>query len=209
MTYRFRSAVAFAALAILTLTACGSDHDAHSSNSASTVEQTAGDTAAAVPTIPADASFNAADVECAQGMIPHHEQAIEMAAVALAAKAAAGPEVVDLAERIQGAQDPEIATMKGWLTGWGQSEMADMAGHDMADMGGMMSAEDMDKLTTLTGSEFDKAWLEMMIAHHQGAVKMAEDVKANGKDPDVAALADRIIAGQTAEITEMQALLGS
>ena len=208
MTYRSRSVVALVAFAILTLAACGSDHDAHSSNSAATVEQTAGD-AAAVPTIPADASFNAADVEFNQGMIPHHEQSIEMADIALAAKAAAGPEVIDLAERIQGAQDPEIATMKGWLTAWGQSEMADMAGHDMSSMDGMMSAEDMDKLTTLTGSEFDRAWLEMMIAHHQGAVKMAQDVKANGKDADVAALADQIIAGQTAEITEMQALLGS
>ena len=73
----------------------------------------------------------------------------------------------------------------------------------------VMSADDMDKLGTLTGTDFDTAWLEMMIAHHEGAVKMSEDVKSNGKSPDVATLADQIIAGQTAEITEMKALLGS
>lgn len=191
MTYRSRSAVALALLATLMLAACGSGHGAHGANSS------------------ASASFNAADVEFAQGMIPHHEQAIEMADMALDPTAAAGPEVTDLARRIQGAQDPEIATMKGWLAAWDQPEMADMAGHDMSSMEGMMSAEDMDKLVTLTGSEFDTAWLEMMIAHHQGAVKMSQDVTAKGKDPDVAALADKIIAAQTAEITEMQGLLGS
>jgi len=208
MTYRSRSAVALAVLSSLTLAACGSDHDTHSSGAGSTVASSSGSDSSA-PTIPADAAFNAADVKFTQGMIPHHEQAIEMADIALDPKAAAGPEVTDLAKRIQGAQDPEIATMKGWLTTWGQPEMGDMPGHDMSSMDGMMSADDMDKLGTLTGTDFDTAWLEMMIAHHEGAVKMSEDVKSNGKSPDVATLADQIIAGQTAEITEMNALLGS
>ena len=74
MTYRSRSAIALAVLAAFTLTACGSDHGAHSSGADSTESPT--------PTIPADASFAAADVEFAQGMIPHHQQAIEMADIA-------------------------------------------------------------------------------------------------------------------------------
>ena len=56
-----------------------------------------------------------------------------------------------------------------------------------------MSADEMDKLGSLQGVAFDAAWLAMMIAHHQGAVSMAEDVKANGKQADVAALADQVI----------------
>ena len=208
MTYRSRPALAFAVLATVTLAACGSDHDTHQSGSSgSTASSETSDSSAA--TIPGDAAFNAADVEFTQGMIPHHEQAIEMADIALDPKAGAGAAVIDLATRIQGAQDPEIETMKGWLAAWGQPEMGEMAGHDMSSMEGMMSAEDMDRLGTLTGGEFDTAWLEMMIAHHEGAVTMAEDVKTGGKDPSVASLADQIIAGQTAEIAEMQALLGS
>jgi uncharacterized protein (DUF305 family) len=198
MTYRSRSAVALALLATVALPACGG-HDSHSS----------GNTDATSLSIVADATFNDADVAFTQDMIPHHEQAIEMAGIALDPKAAAGPEVTDLATRIQGAQDPEIATMKGWLTAWGQPEMGDLPDHDMSSMDGMMSADDMDKLGTLTGADFDTAWLEMMIAHHEGAVKMSDDVKANGKSPDVATLADQIIAGQTAEIAEMKGLLGS
>lgn len=202
MTPRSRSALvlALAAVATLTLSACGS-HDDHGSGS--------GGSAASTVPIAADASFNATDLEFVQGMIPHHEQAIEMADIALDPKAAASAEVVALAKQIQGAQDPEIETMKGWLTTWGQPEMADMPGHDMSSMKGMMSADDMDRLATLTGTEFDKAWLEMMIAHHEGALTMAQDVKAGGKDVDVAALADEVIAGQTAEIAEMKGLLGS
>lgn len=60
----------------------------------------------------------------------------------------------------------------------------------------------------LTGSEFDTMWMQMMIEHHEGAIAMAEDVKTAGENTDVALLADQIIAAQTAEIAEMQALLG-
>jgi uncharacterized protein (DUF305 family) len=65
----------------------------------------------------------------------------------------------------------------------------------------------MDALAASTGTEFDTMWLEMMIAHHEGAISQSETVKANGANPDVLALADQIITAQQAEITEMQALL--
>lgn len=179
------------------VTACSDDHGAdHSTGTESTA------------TIPADAAFNDADVEFAQGMIPHHEQAVEMAEIALDPNVGAGPVVLDLATRIKGAQDPEIELMTGWLTAWGQPLQMDMSdGHDMADMDGMMSAEEMDALAAATGAEFDRLWLEMMIAHHEGAITMSQDVKANGAAAEVATLADAIIAAQQAEIDEMTAAL--
>lgn len=195
---RARRAAVLAASIALVLSACGGHDDAAHS-----------DSTAAAASVPADATFNEADVKFAQEMIPHHEQAIEMADIALDPASLARAEVTDLASRIQGGQDPEIELMNGWLEAWGQPTMEELPDHDMSSMEGMMSAEDMDRLATLTGSEFDQAWLEMMIAHHEGAVKMAEDVKAEGKDPAVAELADAVIAAQTTEIAEMRALLGS
>ena len=160
------------------------------------------------PTAPADADYTVADVEFAQGMIAHHEQAILMAEIALDPTVGASPEVVDLARRIQAAQDPEIEQMTAWLTSRGQSLTMDMSdGHSMDDMPGMMSAEDMEMLPTLVGPEFDAAWLEMMIAHHKGAVEQAQTVLAEGTNPELAALANAIITAQQGEITEMEALL--
>jgi uncharacterized protein (DUF305 family) len=180
----------------------------------------AADTLAPVQSVPsisasgaasgAATAFNDADVAFAQGMIGHHEQAIEMAEIALDPNAGASPEVLDLAGRIQSAQGPEIDLLTGWLTSWGQPVQMDAsAGHDMASMEGMMTAEEMDQLATLSGPEFDTMWMEMMIRHHQGAIAQSETVKAAGSNPEALALADQIIAAQSGEITEMEALLAS
>ena len=72
-----------------------------------------------------------------------------------------------------------------------------------------MTADQMDELASMTGAEFDQMWLEMMIAHHQGAISQSETVKSGGSNADVLLLADQIITAQQAEITEMQALLQS
>ena len=120
----------------------------------------------------------------------------------------AGDEVRDLATRIKAGQNPEITMMSGWLNAWGQPLTMDMGGgHDMSSMEGMMSVEEMDGLGALTGTEFDKAWLEMMTRHHEGAIAMALTVKADGSNPEVLALADQVIAAQQGEIDEMAALL--
>ena len=97
--------------------------------------------------------------------------------------------------------------MTAWLTAAGEPVAMDMSSGEMAMMEGMMTAEQMDAMAAATGAEFDTMWLEMMIAHHQGAVAQSETVKAAGSNPDVLALADQIIAAQQAEIAEMQALL--
>lgn len=152
----------------------------------------------------ADADANAADVMFVQMMIPHHEQAVVMADDAL--DISEDPDLRALAEQIRAAQQPEIEQMQGWLDEWGVPEMmdGDMAGHmGHGGMDGMMSEEDLDELRQLTGSEFDDAWTRMMIEHHEGALDMAQDVREDGRSPEVRELADEIITAQQAEIELM------
>ena len=186
----------------LVLAACGGSsdsgsggHDSHTSGSSSPSSSTA--------------AHNAQDVSFAQGMIPHHQQALEMAK--LAAGRASSAKVKDLATRIEKAQDPEIRTMSGWLESWGQSVPSAMPGMDHSahsGMAGMMDSKDMDKLEKASGADFDTMFLTMMIEHHKGAVQMAGTEKAKGAYAPATSMADAIITGQTAEITEMNKLLG-
>ena len=155
------------------------------------------------------AAFNNADVTFVQGMIPHHRGALTMAQ--MADGRAEAPRVVDLANRIEAAQEPEIETMTGWLEEWGEPlPEEDMGGMDHGS-GGMdmegMSEEDMTALDSSSGAEFDRMFLDMMIPHHQGAVEMAETEIADGSDQDAVEMAREIVESQTAEIQEMQTLL--
>ncbi|BCB77989.1 DUF305 domain-containing protein [Phytohabitans flavus] len=158
---------------------------------------------------PADAAgHNDADVEFAQGMIPHHQQAVEMAE--LAATRAANPKVKELASKIAAAQGPEIGQMNGWLTAWGAPPPATSGGHDThGSMPGMMSDADMAALEKATGRDFDKRFLEMMIEHHEGALRMATSEQQQGQHPGAKALAQKIEADQTAEIEQMRTMLQS
>jgi uncharacterized protein (DUF305 family) len=148
------------------------------------------------------------DVMFAQMMIPHHEQAVDMAEIALG-KTDTSDEVRKLATAIKQAQDPEIATMTRWLQSWGAAAPTSMApgGTDHANMGnGVMSAADMEALAQASGAAFDEKWVSMMIEHHEGAIDMARQVLATTQDPDVKALADAVIKGQTEEITKMRSM---
>lgn len=155
------------------------------------------------------ADFNDADVTFVRGMIPHHEQAVEMAD--LAVENGTSADVKALAEKIKGEQDPEIKTMKGFLKDWGKNEgegsddMGSDSSGDSAEMG-MMSDDEMADLEAASGAEFDTMFLEMMTKHHEGAVTMAETEQADGKSADAKDLAGQIIKAQKAEITEMKAL---
>lgn len=146
---------------------------------------------------------NAQDVMFAQMMIPHHEQAVTMAKQA--ATKASSPEVKRLAAQIERAQGPEIQKMKGWLQTWGEPMSSDHGMH-MGD--GMMSEQDMKRLDSLSGKAFDKAFLEMMIKHHQGAIAMARTEQAQGSSTDAKTLANSIVTSQSAEIATMRKLLG-
>ncbi len=159
------------------------------------------------------AAVNDADVTFVQGMIPHHRSAVVMAEIAEGR--AEDPRVLDLAGRIEAAQQPEIDTMTGWLEEWGKpvpeesdsgmsTDHGSMGGHGSMEMGGEM---DMGALEGASGPEFDRMFLEMMTAHHQGAVEMAETEIGEGSNPDAIALAQQIADSQTAEIEEMQRLL--
>ncbi len=203
MKLRFLSVLAV--VGALGLAACGSDDVASPASQTAAPQAPASQAPAATTT--SGAAFNDADVTFAQGMIPHHQQAIEMADIALGPSIGASAQVRDLATRIKGGQDPEIQLMTGWLTAWAQPVQSNMGtGHDMS-MDGMMSAEEMDSLGTITGADFDKMWMEMMVRHHEGAIAMAQTAKAAGSNTEVLALADQVIAAQQSEITEMQKLL--
>ena len=157
--------------------------------------------------IPESADFNDADVMFAQMMIPHHEQAIEMSDIALDPNTGASAAIIALATQIKGAQDPEISQMKNLLTTWGMpTKMGSMDHSSMMD--GMLSLEEMDTLGQLKGAEFDKAWAKGMIAHHEGAIEMANDVLANGKNSEILALANAVVSGQSTEIETLKPLAG-
>ena len=146
--------------------------------------------------------FSAADVMFAQMMIPHHQQAVDLGVIA--ENGEASPEVLALAKDISHDQTHEIEHMQAWLDAAGAHEHAD---HDMA-MDGMLTEAQLETLKAAKGAEFDRLFLEGMIAHHEGAVSMAEDV-VDSKNPDVAELAASIIKSQTEQIQYMKELLGN
>ncbi|MGI5458697.1 DUF305 domain-containing protein [Streptomyces sp. CA-249302] len=189
-----------AVTAAVTLAACGNDDGGSSSG-----HEGHGSSASASST----GDHNKQDVSFAQGMIPHHQQALEMAE--LAAGRAKSAQVKDLAARIEKAQDPEIRTMSGWLKAWGEDVPSAMPGMDHSagsGMTGMMDAKDMTALAKASGTDFDTMFLTMMIEHHKGAVEMAESEKSKGSYDPATTLADGIVTTQTAEIKEMNQLLG-
>jgi uncharacterized protein (DUF305 family) len=165
--------------------------------------------------------FNDADVEFATAMIPHHAQALEM--VTLTVERDLDPEVQALAEGIQAAQVPEVEQLSDWLTAWDEAVPATSLDHANAhgdehdqqglegteDMPGMMSADDMRALENSSAADFQDLWLEMMVEHHRGAVEMARTQQADGEFADAVALAESIESSQTAEIEQMESLLGS
>jgi len=153
-----------------------------------------------------ETDYNAADEMFVTGMIPHHEQAVEMAEILLD-KDGVDDRVVGLAERIQAAQQPEIDLMSSWLEAWGvDPDMGDMPGMDHGN-GGMMSDDDLAALEAASGEDAPVLFLEQMIEHHEGAIEMSQQELDNGQNADALDLAQQIIDAQTAEIAEMQELL--
>jgi uncharacterized protein (DUF305 family) len=152
------------------------------------------------------ADHNDADVTFATMMIPHHEQAVEMAA--MAPERTTNADVIKLAQTISAAQGPEIETMKVFLVQWNAGEEPSHEGHDMSDMQGMVDGATMEKLKTLNGEAFDELWLQSMIAHHEGAIAMANTEVKDGANADAKKLAQEIVIGQQAEITSMKQMLG-
>ena len=155
------------------------------------------------------AAHNADDVMFAQMMIPHHQQAVELAA--MVPDRSNNPDVIALAAKIAGEQQPEIDTMKALLLQWNvdPNEMSHESGHAGMAMAGMVNDATMVRLDSLKGASFDMLWLQSMISHHQGAIEMAKTEIADGKSADLITLAKNIVAAQQAEIDQMKQMLGA
>ncbi|MEW2408734.1 DUF305 domain-containing protein [Streptomyces griseoviridis] len=191
---------AVALAAVLALSACGTGGDGDGGGRG-------GHGATASPSV--TGAHNAQDVAFAQGMIPHHRQALEMAG--LAADRADSARVRDLAVRIEKAQDPEIRTLSGWLRAWGEDVPGSGTARHMGHTGmpGMMGGDDMAELEKASGAAFDTRFLTMMVDHHRGAVEMAAAERRKGAYRPATVLAGDIADAQSAEIAEMKGLLGT
>ena len=189
--------ISAAAAAALVLTGCSTDSAGTPSTSGATSS-----------VVESQARFNNADIAFLNGMYPHHAQAVEMAD--MVAGRTDNTDVVALAAAIKAAQQPEMERMTAWLQQWGQPVPASGMDHGSSmDHGdGMMSADRMDALMALSGTEFDRQWLTMMIEHHEGAVEMANVELADGENPDAKQMAADIVTAQQREIADMQAALG-
>ena len=154
--------------------------------------------------------FSNADLMFAQMMIPHHEQAIEMSDLAISNSE--NPDVISLAKQVKSAQAPEIEQMKRWQENANSGHM----GHDMmgdsdeseSGMMGMLDESEISELERASGVEFDRLFLKGMIAHHEGAIEMANMV-VDSENKEAAALGKAIIESQSAEIDEMKTLLAN
>ncbi|GAA2912423.1 DUF305 domain-containing protein [Streptosporangium fragile] len=209
---RLASAAAAGAGVLTLLTACGNSESAMVELAGLAGAPAASPTRepAESPTRQPGASFDDADVAFAQMMIQHHRQAVEMAD--LAETRATNPEVGQLAAKIKEAQQPEIDTMAGWLSEWGEPETPSPSptpSEGMGDHGmpGMMAPEDMRKLEAAKGAEFDRMFLQMMIAHHEGAIEMAKTEREQGASPEAKELAKTIETTQQAEVEQMRKML--
>jgi uncharacterized protein (DUF305 family) len=143
------------------------------------------------------------DVEFVTAMVPHHAQALEMAE--LAPDRASDARVRAMAERIAAGQGPEIAVMQAWLADHGLPKASTDADHGHG-MRGMVTGEQMTQLLAADGEQFDRLFLTRMIAHHEGALEMANRL-GQGTHPLVMDMAKDVSATQSVEIARMQEVL--
>ena len=154
------------------------------------------------------------DAHFIEQMIPHHEDAITMANLALSK--AKHPEIKQLSEIIIDSQSKEIDQMKEWYKEWFGREVPTgaqvMGQHGMMGSGGMhggMMGNDTDSTRLQQAADFDKVFIEEMIVHHQMAVMMARMLKVGSQRPEMKQLADDIITVQTQEIDQMRQWYGA
>ncbi len=153
-------------------------------------------------------SYTNDDVVFMQNMIPHHGQAVEMGE--LVAERTNNDAIIEIAGRIKKSQADEIAFMRSWLEERG--EAVEIAHHMHMDhaMMGMATKAQMQALAEAEGTEFDRLFLTLMIPHHEGAVRMVEDLldkDGSAYDPILYDFVNDIVNDQNAEITRMDGLL--
>jgi uncharacterized protein (DUF305 family) len=145
-------------------------------------------------------SLGMSEIMFAQGMIPHHQQAIEISNIAL--RQSKNSSVRKIASQIIKAQKPEINQMLYWLAA---KDAPIEMGHDMK-MSGMLSEAKIADMKKLTGNQFDLPFLKAMIEHHQGALDMLL-MLSSSKNSEAKGLANSIRAVQSSEISSMRILL--
>ena len=173
----------------------------------------------------ANTSYIEADVKFLQGMIVHHEQAILMSS--MVGKRTNNPTIVDLADRIDASQEDEISFMEGWLEDRGENIPGEnehsmmnhdgmdhhgMEHHDMSmhlDMVGMASPKQLKELENSKSTDFDRLFLQLMIAHHDGALEMVKDLKkfsGAAYDPILNEFVSDLVNDQGVEIERMNTI---
>lgn len=160
-------------------------------------------------TIPKGVLYTEADVHFMQGMIAHHAQAIYMSR--MAASRQANPRVLKFANKIDQSQQAEIHLMQNWLVDH-QQAAPDTGSWRTMTMPGMLTAQQLKDLDASKGADFDREFLNLMIQHHEGALKMVEDLLASplaAQDVDVSVFANDVVTVQTAEIQLMQQMLSN
>jgi uncharacterized protein (DUF305 family) len=157
--------------------------------------------------IPKGAPYTKADVEFMQGMIAHHAQAIVMSR--MAESHGANPQVLKLSNKIDQSQVAEIAIMQSWLRRYQQFAPDTSSWRHMA-MSGMLTSAQLKELDVARAVDFDRVYLRYMIMHHEGALKMVDDLLKTpmaGQEVDVNVFANDVVTAQTVEIGIMQKLL--
>lgn len=145
-----------------------------------------------------------ADLHYARQMIAHHQQALDMST--LAVRRTTREDVRGIAARITDSQGPEITVMTTWLRRHGHDPGGAHHGADPAGMPGMATPGQLAMLRAAGGADFDRLFLQLMTAHHEGAVTMATQVLSTGTDVYIEEMARDVIATQTDEIARMRAI---
>jgi len=165
--------------------------------------------ASSLPT-PTDTLFTAADVLFMQGMIPHHAQALRM--TDLVPSRSENRDITLIAQRMRASQEDEITLMRRWLQDRDQKVPAANHDHSGADgelMPGMLTEERFAELGKATGKDFDRLFVQYMIAHHLGAIQMVEKLfrDGGGAETEIFTYASHVEADQRIEIDRMRKLL--
>ncbi|MDZ5619971.1 DUF305 domain-containing protein [Nocardioides sp. HM23] len=164
--------------------------------------------------------YNAADADFATDLVQHH--ALALVLVDLSRAAQVSPDLTAVAAEVLDAGSVEIQTATGWLAEWDlpvPETIRDHANAHAAERGeevdipggelpGMPDHADLAELEELTGPDFEQRWLELMVAHHEGAIVIAEEEAGNGEFAPAVELAESVAATQEDQIEQMRALLG-
>lgn len=157
-------------------------------------------------------SHNDADVTFLQDMIVHHAQAVVMGDIVKGRLT--DSKVRGIADRIRDEQKPEMRGMATTLRSWGEKvpveatnpTLGSRSGHSHHSMPGMATQAELDELSRAKGAEVDRLYLDLMIDHHEGALKMCTTLGDKGADERTGELGDEIHVTQSKQITQMKAM---